>query len=140
MRGSPYFLSNSFLTCTVQNQTCSAISFHRLQVKREYHNNDAKDILILNSTRITIIHDSIYASYSVLDPVIELSNVSVHNSSGLLLGQTLNVFLCIAEFKNTERFPIDASCDWSISDGKENITYADLQGCDPLQDSFVRRQ
>ncbi len=78
--------------------------------------------------------------YSVRDPVIELSNISVHNSTDLLLGQTLNVFLCIAELQNTETFPMDGFCSWSISVGMENITYVDLQGCDPLQDSYVRWQ
>ena len=77
------------------------------------------------------ISDSIQ-SYAVLDQVIELSNVSVHNSTDLLLGQTLNVFLCTAEFQNTENRPYDPSCIWSTSGGTENITATDLQGCDPL--------
>lgn len=85
-----------------------------------------------------LISDSV-RFHAVLDQAIELSDVVI-NSTDLLLGQKLNVFLCTVEFRNTETINPDASLTWSISDGTENITYADLLGCDPLQDSYVRTQ
>lgn len=79
----------------------------------------------------------LYLTRAVTDTGVELSNVTVENSSELLLGQTLNVFLCAAEFVNTDEPPDGAACMWSVNDDTQNLTYTDLNSCDPLQDSYV---
>ena len=75
---------------------------------------------------------------TVTDSTVELSSVTVRNSTELFLGQT-NIFLCIAEFQNTDESPTDGYCAWSIGNAPHNLTNAELYGCDPLEKYDVRK-